>query len=226
MVVPRVPSLSLGSVDLSLMEMTGAYTTFANDGLYTKPVFVSRIEDKNGKIIYQSALEQRRALNQLYNAVLVDMLRNNVGGGYGLGIKTPAGGKTGTTNDYADGWFMGITPNLVTGTWVGGDEKWVRFYTLDDGQGFVMARPIFQKYMKKIEEDPGLKFDTDVLFPAPPPGYGDLVDCSRYKQQDPEEERENRLDQRIELDEFDDIKLDEFELEDEILIDTSGYQNK
>ena len=110
LVVPRVPSLSLGSVDLSLLEMTGAYTTFANNGVYTKPTFISRIEDKNGKIIYQSSLEQRRALNQLYNAVLVDMLRNNVGGGFGLGLKTPAGGKTGTTNDYADGWFMGNYP--------------------------------------------------------------------------------------------------------------------
>ncbi len=120
-VVPEVPSLALGSVDLSVLEMTGAYTTFANDGVYTKPTFISRIEDKNGKVVYQSSPEKKRALNRLYNAVLVDMLRNNVGGGFGLGLKVPAGGKTGTTNDYADGWFMGITPNLVTGTWVGGD---------------------------------------------------------------------------------------------------------
>lgn len=216
LVVPRVPSLSLGSVDLSLLEMTGAYTTFANNGVYTKPTFISRIEDKNGKIIYQSGLEQKRALNQLYNAVLVDMLRNNVGGGFGLGIKVPAGGKTGTTNDYADGWFMGITPNLVTGTWVGGDEKWVRFYTLDDGQGFVMARPVFQKYMKAIEADTDINFDTDAKFADPPPGFSDLADCSRYKQKDPEEERDNRLNQQVELDEFDDIELDEFELEEDL----------
>lgn len=222
-VVPKVPSIALGSVDLSLLEMTGAYTTFANDGVYTKPTFISRIEDKNGKVIYQSTLEQKRALNKLYNSVLVDMLRNNVGGGFGLGIKVPAGGKTGTTNDYADGWFMGITPNLVTGTWVGGDEKWVRFFTLDDGQGFVMARPVFQKYMKKIEADPDIKFKSDVSFPDPPPGFEELADCSRYKQQDPEEEREIRLDQQEELNEFDDIELDEFELEDELPeIDTSG----
>jgi len=166
-VVPEVPSICLGSVDLSLMEMTGAYTAFANDGVYTKPRFISRIEDKNGKIIYQSGLEQRRALNKLYNAIMVDMLRNNVGGGFGLGIKVPAGGKTGTTNDYADGWFMGITPNLVTGTWVGGDEKWVRFYTLDDGQGFVMARPVFQKYMKKIEASKEIGFNSDATFADP-----------------------------------------------------------
>lgn len=216
LVVPRVPSISLGSVDLSLFEMTGAYTTFANNGVFTKPTFISRIEDKNGKSIYQSGLEQKRALNQLYNAVLVDMLRNNVGGGFGLGIKVPAGGKTGTTNDYADGWFMGITPNLVTGTWVGGDEKWVRFYTLDDGQGFVMARPVFQKYMKAIEADTDINFNTDAKFASPPPGFRDLADCSRYKQKDPEKERDDRLDQKIELDEFDDIELDEFELEEDL----------
>ena len=227
LVVPRVPSLCLGSVDLSLLEMAGAYTTFANNGIYTKPNFISRIEDKNGQVIYQSGIEQRRAINELYNAVLVDMLRNNVGGGFGLGIETPAGGKTGTTNDYADGWFMGITPNLITGIWVGGDEKWVRFYTLDDGQGFVMARPVFQKYMKKVEADSTIAFNTDVSFSRPPLGYNDLTDCSRYKQQDPEEEREERLEQMIELDEFDDIDFgDEFEIESNpIEVDTSGNRN-
>lgn len=223
-VVPEVPSLCLGSVDLSLIEMTGAYTAFANDGVYTKPRFISRIEDKNGKIIYQSGLEQRRALNKLYNAIMVDMLRNNVGGGFGLGIKVPAGGKTGTTNDYADGWFMGITPNLVTGVWVGGDEKWVRFYTLDDGQGFIMARPIFQKYMKKVEEDQALGYNSDVQFPEPPTEFYDLTDCSRYKQQDPEEERDMTQGQQEDLDEFDELDFgDEFDLEeDPIEIDTSG----
>ena len=139
--------------------------------------------------------------------------------------RSSQGGKTGTTNDYADGWFMGITPNLVTGIWVGGDEKWVRFFTLDDGQGFIMSRPIFQKYMKKVEEDPDIQFDTDVSFPKSPPGYSELTDCTRYKQQDPEEERENRQDEKSQLDEFDDIELDEFELEDELRIDTSGIRN-
>ena len=220
-VVPEVPSLCLGSVDLSLIEMTGAYTTFANDGVYTKPRFISRIEDKNGKIIYQSGLEQRRALNKLYNAIMVDMLRNNVGGGFGLGIKVPAGGKTGTTNDYADGWFMGITPNLVTGVWVGGDEKWVRFYTLDDGQGFIMARPIFQKYMKKVEENQALGYNSDVQFPEPPTEFYDLTDCSRYKQQDPEEERDMTQGQQEDLDEFDELEFGDLE-EDPTEIDTSG----
>jgi penicillin-binding protein 1A len=214
LVVPEVPSICLGSMDLSLLEMTGGYTTFANDGVYTQPYFVDRIEDKNGKLIYQSSTLKRRALNPLYNAVMVDMLRNNTGGGFGMGLKSDNGGKTGTTNDYADGWFMGITPRLVTGIWVGGDEKWVRFYTLDDGQGFVMARPIYQNYMKKVEEDESIAFDVTAAFAVPPPGYRDLVDCSRYKQGDPEEEQEMRIRERVNLDEFDEDEFeDEFEVD-------------
>ncbi len=227
LVVPRVPSLCLGSVDLSLLEMTGAYTTFANNGIYTKPVFINRIEDKNGKIIYQSGIEQKRAINELYNAVVVDMLKNNVGGGFGLGLKTTTGGKTGTTNDYADGWFLGITPELVTGIWVGGDEKWVRFYTLDDGQGFIMARPIFQNYMKKIESDKEINFNVEAKFASEPPGFTALTDCRSFRQIEPLEETEEDLDQQFELDEFDDIEmLDELESEIErVKTDTLGIRN-
>ena len=211
LVVPRVPSLVLGSVDLSLMEMTGAYTTFANNGIYTKPTYIDRIEDKNGKIIYQSAIEQRRALNPLYNAVMVDMLQNNTGGGFGLDLKSANGGKTGTTNDYADGWFIGINPSLVTGVWVGGDEKWVRFVTLDNGQGFVMARPIYQKFLKAVEEDEEIGFDTSLKFVDPPPGFRELRDCDSYKQVNPEVEQEELMLRKIELNEFGD-DLDEIEL--------------
>jgi penicillin-binding protein 1A len=223
LMVPRVPSIALGSVDLSLMQMTGGYTTFANNGIYTEPVFIDRIEDKNGKVIYRSSKFQRRALNPTYNAVMVDMLQNNTGGGFGLGLKSPNGGKTGTTNDYADGWFMGITPNLVTGVWVGGDEKWVRFYTLDNGQGFVMARPVYQNYLKKIEASEEIGFDVNAAFAQPPAGIEDIIDCSRYKQKEPEIEQEERLQQKIDLevfdDEFGDMFDEEFETEP---VDTSG----
>ena len=129
--VPNLPSISLGAVNLSLYEMTGAYTTFANNGMYTEPIFIKRIEDKSGNVIYNAIPDKKVAINPKYNAVMVDMLQNNVGGKYGLGIKTPVGGKTGTTNDYTDGWFMSITPNLVSGTWVGGDDRWIRFLSLD-----------------------------------------------------------------------------------------------
>ncbi len=214
LVVPRLPSICLGAMDLTLMEMTGAYTTFANDGIYTQPIFVSRIEDKNGKVIYTGVPKRNPAINPLYNAVMLDMLKNNVAGGFKLGIKSKAGGKTGTTNDYADGWFMGMTPSLVVGTWVGGDDKWIRFLTLNDGQGYVMARPIFQKFVKGIEADPEINFDTSADFPAPPPGFRALVDCAKYKQVKPEDEQAEIMKQKNQADEFEEEIFEE-ELEEE-----------
>ena len=210
LVVPNVPSICLGSMDLTLYEMAGAYTTFANDGIYTEPIFVYRIEDRTGKIIYNAVPESRRAINSLYNGVMVDMLKNNVGGGYGLGVNTPVGGKTGTTNDYADGWFMSITPELVTGVWVGGDDKWIRFLSLEDGQGFVMARPIVQSFLQKLEADTTSGFRYDKEFPTPPSGFLDFIDCNKLKQMSVEEEQnKNKLNQREDEFEF------EFDLEDE-----------
>jgi len=214
-VVPRVPAISLGAVDLTLHEMAGAYTTFANNGVYTEPIFISKIEDKSGKIIYTGIPESKQAINPLYNGVMVDMLKNNVGGGYKLGVKTELGGKTGTTNDYADGWFMSIAPDLVTGVWVGGDDKWIRFLTLDDGQGFVMARPIAEKFLKGIEADSLADFNSEAKFPTPPIGYLDLVDCEKYKQKSVEEEQtQNQLNKRGDEfeNEFEDFE-EEFEEE-------------
>jgi len=137
-------------------------------------------------------------------------------------VKTENGGKTGTTNEYADAWFMGITPGLVVGTWVGGDEKWVRFYTLDDGQGFVMARPIFHEFLKRIEADEELNYNPDLNFVTPPSEYYDIIDCDRYKQQDVEEEQQERIlaeqvDDEFEEEDFglgDDFFEEEEELED------------
>jgi len=236
-VIPRVPSICLGAVDLSLREMAGAYTTFANDGIYTEPIFISRIEDKTGKIIYTTIPESKRAINSLYNGVMVDMLKNNVQSGYGLGIKSEAGGKTGTTNDYADGWFMSITPELVTGVWAGGDDKWIRFLSLDDGQGFVMARPIVQKFLKSVEEDSLINFNVEATFPDPPQGFLEFIDCDKFKQMSVEEEQNfNKLSQREdEFDEefgseFDDEFENEFneefddEFDEEIKVDTSGIE--
>ena len=213
--VPELPSISLGAVDLTLYDMVGAYTTFANDGTYTEPIFVTRIEDKNGRIIYTGMPKRNTAINPLYNSVMVDMLRNNVGGKYGMGLKSKVGGKTGTTNDYSDGWFMGITPELVTGVWTGGDDKWIRFLTLDDGQGYVMARPIFQKYMKKIESDSLVIYNPDADFPKPPAGFFDLIDCAKYKTLTPEDEQtqiqQNRVDQDEFEEEFEEEEFDEEE---------------
>lgn len=225
--VPNLPSISLGAVNLSLYEMTGAYTAFANNGMYTEPIFIKRIEDKYGKVIYNAVPEKKVAINPKYNAVMVDMLQNNVGGKYGLGIKTPVGGKTGTTNDYTDGWFMSITPNLVSGTWVGGDDRWIRFLSLDDGQGYVLARPIVQKYLKKLEADEEINLNTNVNFPTPPEGFSEFVDCSRYKEITPEEEQAEIIENKKQLDEFEEEFGEEFgeEFEEEFEdfpIDTSS----
>lgn len=209
LVVPNLPSISLGAVDLTVKEMAGAYTTFANNGVYTEPVFISRIEDKNGKVIFRQVGKKKEAINSQYNAVMVDMLKNNVAGKYGLGIKAEVGGKTGTTNDYTDGWFMGITPDLVVGTWVGGDENWVRFFTLDVGQGFVMARPFFIKFIKKLEADPLSGYNSEKRFYMPPSGIWQFTDCAKYKEDKPEEEQEALRKKKVRNNEFDEEEFEE-----------------
>jgi penicillin-binding protein 1A len=181
-------------------------------------------------VIYNAIPDKKVAINPKYNAVMVDMLQNNVGGKYGLGIQTPVGGKTGTTNDYTDGWFMSITPNLVSGTWVGGDDRWIRFLSLDEGQGYVLARPIVQKYLKRLEDDEEINLNTNVNFPAPPYGFKEIVDCTKYKEITPEEEQAEIIENKKQLDEFEEEFGDDFEeeLEDlpidtiSIPIDTTG----
>ncbi len=213
--VPNVPAICLGAMDLPVYDMVGAYTTFANEGEYTQPIFVSSIEDKNGKVLYTGIPKRNKAINPIYNHVILDMLRNNVGGSYGMGLKTEIGGKTGTTNDYADGWFMGVSPELVTGVWVGGEDKWIRFLTLNDGQGYVMARPIFEKYMRAIENDEECDHNSDREFAVPPPEFFSLIDCAKYKQIEPEDERAQTLEEKTRRDEFDEEEEEEEEQEEE-----------
>ena len=211
LVVPNLPSISLGAVDLTVKEMTGAYTTFANNGVYTEPIFISRIEDKNGKVIYRQIGEKRQALNPKYTAVMVDMLKNNVSGRYNLGIKAEVGGKTGTTNDYTDGWFMGITPDLVVGTWVGGDENWVRFFSLDAGQGFVLARPFFIDFIKRLEADEKSGYNSDKKFKSPAGTIYEYIDCFKFKQGEPEEEQAKNLKRKMRENQFEEEEFEEEE---------------
>ncbi len=176
--VPKTPAICLGATDLSVMEMTGAYTTFANNGLYNKPMFITRIEDRNGRVIYREMPEERAALPPNANYVMVELLRY-AGTGMGM-LKSDTGGKTGTTNDYVDGWFMGITPRLVVGTWVGGEDRWIRFRSLLYGQGAYMAKPFFREFMKRVENDPELAWDTDIRFQRPPGDLGIELNCDEY----------------------------------------------
>ncbi len=182
-VIPRVPSICLGAADLKVQEMAGAYTTFANNGVYSRPYFVKKIVDKNGQVIYQSTEYHNTAINPQYNYVMVDMLMNNVKSYSSRfpGITCEFGGKTGTTNDYVDSWFMGITPDLVVGTWVGGEDKWIHWLNLQEGQGFMNARPFFADFMKSITEDKSVDFDRKARFLRP--AHLDIeIDCAKYKQ--------------------------------------------
>lgn len=175
--IPNYPSIALGSPSLSVYEMTKAYSTYANNGQSVKPIFIKKIVYQ-GTTIYEEQPRFRRALTEDVNYAMVDMLKNAVSPVQSQ-LKTTFGGKTGTTNDHIDGWFMGITPNLVTGTWVGGDQTWVRFTSLNEGQGGRMARPFFIDYMQRIEKDTSINFNTEASFHQPTdPGI--IVDCSLY----------------------------------------------
>jgi penicillin-binding protein 1A len=183
--VPKSPSICLGATELEVLEMAGAYTTFANDGSYAKPMHILRIVDKAGKVLYNGAPEVHPAMPKPAVTVMNKLLQNVTKGAPGFnGIKSQNGGKTGTTNNYVDGWFMGITPKLVVGTWVGGEDNWIRFLSIADGQGGVMARPMFVKVMQKIEATPSLKWDVAARFKEYPMGSTGAIqtDCTLYSQ--------------------------------------------
>jgi len=180
--IPNEPSICLGTADLSVLEMTGAYSTFANDGVFCKPSFITRIEDKNGKVIYQDVPLERRALSEDHNYVMMEMLKYVMTGSGGFGdVHSSFGGKTGTTNDNADGWFMGLTPSLVVGTWVGAEDRWVTFLDSQEGQGSYMAKPQFAKFLELLEKDPNTEFDYKNTFKKPNKELSIELDCYRYQ---------------------------------------------
>jgi len=179
--VPDLPSIALGAVDITLLQLTSAYTTFANEGKYAKPILVKSIKDKAGKVIYQATTQANQVIQPLYNAIMLDMLQNNETGAFSMHLKSPNGGKTGTTDDQCDGWYIGLTPNLVVGIWTGGDEKWIRFLRDDVGQGYFTARPVFEKMIKMLENDTIGIYDVRSSFATPPDGFKELTDCSKKK---------------------------------------------
>ncbi len=179
--VPKTPSICLGATDLSVREMTGAYASFANNGYYNKPVYILKIEDKEGQVIYSNIPYGMNVMPEQANYVMVEMLK--YAGGMG-DLRSESGGKTGTTNDYVDGWFMGITPDLVVGTWVGGDDKWIRFRSLLYGQGGYMAKPFFRSFIKRLEaESDSLDYDVNARFHVPSGTMDIELDCNKYKRE-------------------------------------------
>ena len=176
--IPKYPSIILGTPNVSVLEMTTAYGTFANNGIRVDPIFVERIEDRNGTEIYTSQITSNRAIPEDYNYVMVDMLKY-ASSSVTWKLKSEFGGKTGTTNDHVDAWYMGITPNLVIGTWVGGEYPWIRFTDFSFGQGSYMARPFFLDYMQRIESDVDIGFNTEAVFDDPS-NLDIELDCTKY----------------------------------------------
>lgn len=182
-----VPSLCLGVNDVSVYELVGAYSTFANMGIYTKPYYITRIEDKNGNVIENFVPKTRQAISQQTAYKMLYMLRGGVeergGTSQGLSmelkIDNEIGGKTGTTNNASDAWYMGVTKDLVTGVWVGGDERSIHFKSWYLGQGSKTARPIWDKYMREVYNSKELEYEKG-RFQQPPGGIDVTLDCSKY----------------------------------------------
>ena len=155
-------------------------------------------------------MTSKKAINPSYNYVMVDMLKNAasfIQSKYGFASEVA--GKTGTTNDYRDGWFVGVTPDLVTATWVGGDREWIRFYNLADGQGGVMARPFFSKFLQRLEADPNVNYDKNLRFDVPENQVVEL-DCSKHEElqvqeviEEPTVDEDYELDDELELEVLD-----------------------
>jgi penicillin-binding protein 1A len=187
-----VPSLCLGVSDCSLYELVGAYSTFVNSGNHTKPFYITRIEDKNGNVIQNFVPETKQGMNEQTAYKMLYMLMGGVEEIGGTSNAIPAelksenevGGKTGTTNNASDGWYMGVTHNLVSGAWVGGDDRSIHYRNWSMGSGGETARPIWVAYMKRIYADKSLEYKKGV-FKQPADGIDvTLRDCARYDSND------------------------------------------
>lgn len=186
-----VPSLALGTTDLSVLELTGAYATFADRGRFHEPIFVTRIEDKFGNVIEEFHSNSREALSEETAYLMVDMLRAVVNEGtagalrwmYGVPKDVDMGGKTGTTQEHADGWYVGITPYFACGVWVGHSDRAVSFPTLEYGQGSRMAMPVWGRFMKRVYEDKELSIPRTYF--TRPPTLKVEIDCVEYRKTHP-----------------------------------------
>ena len=215
--LPRVPSIALGTPDISLFEMVGAYSTFANKGIYVKPITITRIEDKNGTVLFEVAPETRDVISEESAYVTLNLLKGVTEGGSGQRLRhnvakdnyayqavvtgypyeftNPIAGKTGTTQNHSDGWFMGMVPNLVTGVWVGGEDRAVHFDNIAYGQGASMALPIWALFMKAAYENPDLGISLEDF--EAPEVVGIPIDCAPIDPNtlNPLEEKEEDLDE-------------------------------
>lgn len=183
--IDPVPSMFLGTSDITLYEMLGAFTTYANLGVYIKPYFVTRIEDKHGNVIDNFMPYQHEAIDERTAFLMLNLMQAVVDEGTGIRLrnrpnygqfKMPIAGKTGTTQNHSDGWFIGITPKLAAGVWTGADLRSVHFRTIASGQGANMALPIWGYFYKKVLADPTLGITEDQNFKEPV-GFNVNIDC-------------------------------------------------
>ena len=185
--IDPVPAICLGVCDLKLIEMVGAMSTFANQGVYIKPMFITRIEDKNGNVIQRFSPEESEAMSELTAYKMIELMKGVVQSGTGIrlrstyGFTNPVAGKTGTTQKNSDGYFMGITPDLTTGVWVGAEDRSVHFRSTQLGQGSHTALPIWALYMKKVYADKSLNISKGDFTKPNIPGVDLNFDCDRYE---------------------------------------------
>lgn len=197
--VPVVPSIALGSFDASVYDMVGAYSTFANKGIWTKPTYILRIEDRNGVVLYGEKPVPVPAMEEDVAYVMTRMLRGVITNGTGwrlagkFGVTGPIGGKTGTTNANSDGWFMAITPQLVAGVWTGCEDRAFHFTSTAQGDGATTALPIYAGFMKRVYASKKLNL-SKADFEPPKSGVSIVYDCNQYQQQ---EQSKTDLDEKL-----------------------------
>jgi len=193
--IPKSPSIALGSVELSLMEMTGAYATFANKGMRVEPNMLLRIEDKNGTVLADFTPKTNEVLSEESAYVVLELLKGVTTAGSGVRLRTsehyykdiitgfpyeftnPIAGKTGTTQNHTDGWFMGVVPNLATGVWTGGEDRAVHFENIAEGQGATMSLPTWALFMKKVYTDTSLNISQEDF--EKPESIGIVTACGK-----------------------------------------------
>ncbi|MEN8187543.1 MAG: transglycosylase domain-containing protein [Bacteroidota bacterium] len=215
--IPAVPSIALGTIDLTLYEMLAALNTFSNRGMYVKPMMITRIEDKNGTVLEEFIPETKEVLSEESAYTMINLMEGVTTGGSGVRLRyqggkypddivtgypykftNPIAGKTGTTQNQSDGWFMGMVPNLSTGVWVGAEDRAVHFPDLARGQGASMALPIWGLFMQKCYADETLEISQKEF--EKPEDFSIEIDCNKTKEdKDGNEIKETEQDEEIEF---------------------------
>jgi len=201
--VPPYPSICLGVFDASVYDMTGAYSVFANHGVWTEPTFILRIEDKKGNVLYTHKPRVSQAMNEQTAYVMTYMMKGVIENGtgsrlrYTYHINNPVAGKTGTPQDNSDGWFIGMVPQLVTGVWTGCEDPDFHFRSTRLGEGANTALPIFALFMQKVYANPELGIKKDVDFDPPKTPLTITIDCGAYDQQ--EQGTPNEVDKKLDF---------------------------